>query len=316
MHRDGKTEAVRSLDRAWLNPSANVTVWVDVAAPSIPESLVLSDTFGFHPLAVEDAVAERMYPKVEPYDGFLFVVLHSVMFQSEGTGFKTHDTDFFLGRNFLVTVHDGSSRSIVELRDNCVKHSSLLGDGPVALFHRIVDRMVESYLPEIEKLQDELDSAEDEIFDEANPHVFRRILRFKRDLATLRRIAAPQRDVVGRLARRDFVDISSEMAFRFRDVYDQLVRIADESLIMQDRITGMLEAYVSTTSNRLNQVTKILTVMATVFLPLTVLTGLYGMNVTLPAFPGGPDAQFWWLFGMMGIVVAVMLVAFRRMRWI
>jgi magnesium transporter len=289
---------------------------VDLAGPSIPESLILSDTFGFHSLAVEDAMAERTYPKVEPYENFLFVVLHSVKFQPEGMGFRTHDTDFFLGRNFLVTVHDGSSRSILETRQLCVRNHNFLGEGPLGLFHRIVDRMVESYLPEIEKLQDGLDATEDEIFDGIEPTAFRDILRFKRDLATLRRIALPQRDVVGRLARRDFVDISTEMAFRFRDVYDQLVRVADESLIMQDRITGMLEAYLSTTSNRLNQVTKLLTVMATMFLPLTVLTGLYGMNVLLPRFPGGEAAQFWWLVAIMGVIVAVMLGAFRRMRWI
>ncbi len=261
-------------------------------------------------------MAETMYPKVEPYDGFLFIVLHSVKFQSEGTGFRTHDTDFFLGRNFLVTVHDGSSRSINDIRAQCVRNHSFLGDGPVALFHRIVDRMVESYLPEIEKLQDALDETEDEIFAATNPDVFRRILHFKRDLSTLRRIATPQRDVIGRLARRDFLDISTEMAFRFRDVYDQLVRVADESLMMQDRITGMIEAYLSNTSNRLNQITKLLAVMATVFLPLTVLTGLYGMNVPLPPFPGGDEAQFWWLLGIMAVVVAGMLAVFRRVRWI
>jgi len=292
-------------------------VWVDLAAPSIPESLVLSDTFAFHPLAVEDAMSERMYPKVEPYDGFLFVVLHSVKFQQDTAhGFKTHDTDFFLGRNFLVTVHDGSSRSINEVRDFCVRNHNFLGDGAVALFHRIVDRMVESYLPEIEKLQDELDETEGQIFEDSSHNILRRILRFKRDLSTLRRIAMPQRDVIGRLARRDFLDISTEMAFRFRDVFDRLVRVTDESLMMQDRITGMLEAHLSNTSNHLNQITKLLAAMATLFLPLTVLTGLYGMNVPLPHLPGGDAAQFWWLLGIMAAIVVVMLVAFRRVRWI
>jgi magnesium transporter len=300
-----------------LNPASGTAVWVDLAAPSIPESLVLSETFGFHPLAVEDAMSERMYPKVEPYDGFLYVVLHSVKFQSEaGKGFRTHDTDFFLGRNYLVTVHDGSSRSILDVKSQCIRNHSFLGDGPVALFHRIVDRMVESYAPEVETLQEALGLTEDEIFSETDPDVFRQILRYKRDLSALRRIALPQRDVIGRLARREFVDIGTEVAFRFRDVYDQLVRIADESLMMQDRITGMLEAYLSNTSNRLNQITKLLAAMATLFLPLTVLTGLYGMNVALPEFPGGDAAQFWWLVGIMVLIVAVMLVAFRRVRWI
>lgn len=292
-------------------------VWVDLAAPSIPESLVLSDTFGFHALAVEDAMSELVFPKVEPYDGFLYVVLHSVKFRSNGgTGFRTHDIDFFLGRNYLVTVHDGSSRSLAEVGAQCVRNGEILGGGPLALFHRIVDRMAESYEPEIEQLQDALDVAEDQIFEDPDPGLIRRILQFKRDLSSLRRIALPQRDVVGRLARREFVDISSEMAFRFRDVYDQLVRVSDECLMMQDRVTGMLDAHLASASNRLNGVIKVLTVMATVFLPLTVVTGLFGMNIALPRFPGGDGAQFWWLVASMAAIVAGMLAVFRRMRWI
>src|SRR5881227_194320 len=112
VHRDGQTEQAASIDRAWLNPAAGATLWVDLAAPSIPESLVLSDTFGFHRLSVEDAMSERQYPKVEAYDGYLYVILHGIDFR-EGSGecFGTHDVDFFVGATFLVTVHDGHSVS-------------------------------------------------------------------------------------------------------------------------------------------------------------------------------------------------------------
>jgi magnesium transporter len=103
VHRNGRTEQATSIDRAWLNPSSGVFVWVDLASPSVPESLLLSETFAFHPLAVEDAMSQLQYPKVEPYDGYLYVVLHGLDFQSAATGFATHDVDFFLGRNFLVT---------------------------------------------------------------------------------------------------------------------------------------------------------------------------------------------------------------------
>ena len=306
-----------SIDRAWLRPSSGVILWVDLAAPSIPESLILSDTFAFHALAVEDAMSQRQYPKVEPYDGFLYLVLHGLAFQDQQeVAFATHDIDFFLGPNYLVTVHDGSSRSVKEVRDQCPRNRNFLGDGPVSLCHRIVDRMVERYTPEVEKLQDALDEVEDQVFIDPHPELMRRILRYKRYVSALRRIVMPQRDVIGRLARREFVDISTEMAFRFRDVYDQLVRIGDEATLFQDRITGILDAHLANVNNRLNQVMKLLTVMATVFMPLTVLTGLYGMNVPLPHLPGGEAAQFWWLSGVMAVVIITMLAAFRRMRWI
>jgi len=168
----------------------------------------------------------------------------------------------------------------------------------------------------MDKLEDRIDDLEKQIFAEPDPTLVRRILDEKHQIAGLRRIITPQRDVVARLARRDFVDISTEMSFRFRDVYDHLVRLADDVLIFQDRITGMLDAHLSNVSNRLNEVMKVLTVVSTVLMPLTLLTSVYGMNVPLPQLPGGERAQFWWLFGVMMVIAAAMLAMFRRKRWI
>jgi magnesium transporter len=316
VYRNGKTESAQSIERAWLKPTSGVLLWVDLAAPSIPESLILSDTFGFHPLAVEDAMSVLQYPKIEPYDGYLYAVLHGIDFRKGEHGFATHDVDFFLGNNFLVTVHDGYSRSIETLRSHCPRNATMMSEGPVALFHRIIDAMIDHYRPEVEKLESTLDELEDAIFETPGEDLMRQILSRKRDVSSLRRIATPQRDVIGRLARREFVDISSEMAIRFRDVHDHLVRLNDEAYAFQDRITGILDAHLSNVNNRLNQVMKVLTVLTTVFMPLTLLSGLWGMNIGLPHFPGGPELQFWWLFGIMVAVVTFMLVLFRRNRWI
>jgi magnesium transporter len=316
VHRNGVTEQATSIDRSWLDPAGGAAVWVDLAAPSIPESLVLTDTFAFHPLSVEDAMALKEYPKAEAYAGYLYVILHGIDFRAEEHFFATHDVDFFLGPNYLVTVHDGTSRSIVALRDHCPRNSKILGEGPVGLFHRIVDAMVDHYRPEVEELANRLDELEQEVFDNPRPELVREILEEKQDVASLRRVILPQRDVIGRLARRDFVDITTEMSFRFRDVYDQLVRIADDALIFQDRISGILEAHLSSVNNRLNAVMKVLTVVSVIFMPLTLLAGLYGMNVPLPHFPGSPGVQFWWIGGICVAVSLAMLAVFRRNRWI
>jgi magnesium transporter len=291
-------------------------VWVDLAAPSIPESLILSDTFAFHPLAVEDAMQAVHYPKIEAYDGYLYVVLHGIDFHAGARGFATHDVDFFLGPSYLVTVHDGHSRSISELKENVCRNSRMLGEGPVALFHRLIDAMIDRYAPEVEKLEERLDQLEKTIFESPDPALIRSILAEKREVSSLRRIVTPQRDVVSRLARREFVDISTDMSFRFRDVYDHLVRIADDATMFQDRITGILEAHLSNVSNRLNEVMKVLTVVSTIFMPLTLLSGLWGMNIALPLLPGGPAGQFWWLTGVMVVIVVGMLAMFRLRRWI
>ena len=318
VHRNGQAQQATSIDRAWLGAASDVVVWVDLAAPSILESLVLSDTFHFHPLSVEDAMAAVQYPKVEAYDGYLYVVLHGIDFHEQNAEhcFATHDVDFFLGPNYLVTVHDGHAASINDLREHVTRNPKILSEGPVSLFHRIVDSMVDHYRPEIDKLEDRLDALEKAVFEAPEPALVRKILTEKREVAALRRIVTPERDVIARLARRDFVDISTEMSFRFRDIYDHLVRISDDAMIFQDRITGMLDAHLSNVSNRLNEVMKVLTIVATIFGPPTLVAGIWGMNVALPHFPGGEQAQFWWVCGFVLVMIIGMLAAFRKKRWI
>ena len=145
--------------------------------------------------------------------------------------------------------------------------------------YRIVDTMVDNYRPEVEKLAARLDEIETEVFDKPKPDLVRRILNFKKDVASLRQVVLPQRDAVGRLARREFPLVNEQLAYRFRDVHDHLVRLADEAMFFQDRITSILDAHLSAVSNQLNAVMKVLTIIATLFMPLTVLTGMYGMNV-------------------------------------
>jgi magnesium transporter len=310
------TEQATSIDRAWLGRSSDVYVWVDLAAPTIPESLILSETFLFHPLSVEDATGAAQYPKVELYEGYLYVVLHGIDYHHGKAGFSTHDVDFFLGRNYLVTVHDGHAQAITDKREHATRSPIFMAEGPVGLFHRIVDAMVDGYRPEVDKLEDRLDELEQAIFEPHSQELLRSILDAKRDVSSLRRVTAPQRDVMARLARREFVDISTEMSFRFRDVYDHLARVTEDALIFQDRLTGVLDAHLSNVSNQLNVVMKVLAVVSTIFMPLTLLTGIFGMNVRLPMFPGGDAAQFLWLAGGSGAVIVVMLATFRRKGWL
>jgi magnesium transporter len=316
VHQNGATTSEDQVNPAWLGPESDVTLWVDLSAPAQEEGRLLSDVFRFHPLSVEDALSAIHHPKIEPYQGYLYLILHGIDFRHAAHEFATHDVDFFLGRNYLVTVHDGHSRSVGKLKEICTLRQDVLAEGPVGLLHRIVDSMVDNYRPEVDALEEQIDRLEDEAIFGRRSNLVRDILAVKRDVASLRRVVIPQRDAVGRLARREFAQISDEMAYRFRDVYDQLVRLADEATLFQDRMTGILEAHLSTISNRLNLVMKVLTVMSTIFLPLTVLTGMWGMNVPLPMFPGADAAQFWWVFGSMAAISLVMLALFKRNGWL
>jgi magnesium transporter len=316
-YRNGETQVVDRIEPKWLDPASGVTLWVDLVAPT-PEDgeKILAQTFHFHPLSIEDALSDIHHPKIEPYDRYLYVILHGIDFHAGEHEFATRDIDFFLGDNYLVTVHDGHSRSIQKVKGLCKQHAHILEEGPVALMHRIVDQMVDNYAPEMVEIEEEMDTLEEEAILGAGDNLMRPILAVKRDLAALRRVVIPQRDVVGRLARREFPLISNEMAYRFRDVYDHLVRYADEATMFQDRVTGILEGYLSAISNRLNRVMKVLTVVSTIVLPMTVLTGLWGMNVPLPRFAGSDWVQFWWLVGIMVAITVVMLAIFRSKRWI
>ena len=316
VHRAGQTEAASRVDPEWLQPGADVTLWVDLEAPTEEEARILTEVFHFHPLSVEDALSRIHFPKVEPYPGYLYLILHGIDFDRSEREFATRDVDFFLGRNYLVTVHDGHSRTITRLRAICDEHEHVLAEGPAAVMHRIVNSMVENYRPEIDVLEDEIDTLEEAVILGGNPDLVRRILSIKRDLAALRRVVIPQRDAVSRLARREFPLISDEITYRFRDVYDQFVRMSEEAILFQDRMTGILDAYLSSVSNRLNIVVKVLTVISTIFLPLTVLTGMWGMNVPLPMFPGGEAVQFWWVAAMILAIASGMLLVFWFKRWI
>jgi magnesium transporter len=316
-HADGQTREAERVDPAWLEPASGVKVWVDLMNPTPQEGYaVLADLFHFHELAVEDALSDLQYPKVESYGSYLYLILHRIDFSAPEHCFKTHDVDFFLSANYLVTIHTGDSRSIDQISNICARNSMALGEGTAALLHRIIDAMVDNYRPEIDELNDRLDALEEQVFEGGTTSLARDILDFKRDVASLRRVVQPQRDVVGRLARREFPIIDEQISYRFRDVHDHLVRLADESMVFQDRITSLLDANLAIVSNQLNTIMKILTVIATIFMPLTFITGLYGMNVDLPHFGFSDTTVFWVLLATMAAVVGVMLYSFRRRGWI
>ncbi len=194
------------------------------------------------------------FPKIESYPGYLYLVLHGIDAKlatpkptregGQRAQFATRDVDFFLGRNFLVTVHDGKSRSIEKMREVCGRYEHILKEGPVALLHRIVDTMVDNYRPVIQEIEDRIGKLEEQAF-VGHERLARQVMKLKREVSSMRRVMVPQRDAIGRLARREFPVISDEMAYRFRDVYDHVVRLTEEAVLFQDRVTGIFEVNLS-----------------------------------------------------------------------
>lgn len=315
VHRGGRTELVDRLDPALLLPDSGAVVWADVAEPTDADGVVLREVFALHELPVEAALQRETHPKVESFGDYLYIVLHGINFQAADHTFETHETDFFLAPNFLITIHDGQRRSIAQVSELCTRSGHILAEGPAALLHRIVDTMVDHYRPEVDELEDRLDQIEKRVIESPTESLTGDILTVKHDVTSLRRIVIPQRDVVGRLSRREFDMIGQEMAYRFRDVYDQFARMADDAVVFQDRITGIFDAHLASVSVRLADVSKVLAVIAALFGPLTVITGLFGMNVPLPTLFGRPEHQFWEIVGLMGLSSLGLFLWFRKSGW-
>lgn len=316
VHRGGATEKVDRLDTAWLAPHSGVMIWVDVVEPTAEDGTMLRDVLGLHEIPVEAALQRETHPKVESYGHYLYIVLHGINFDAAAHTFDTNETDFFLAPNLLVTLHDGQRRSIQHVMELCGRGHHIMAEGAVALLHRIVDTMVDHYRPEVDELEDRLDEIERAVLERPSDSMTADILTVKRDITTLRRIVVPQRDVVGRLSRREFEMIGQEMAYRFRDVYDQFARMADDAFVFQDRVTGILDAHLASVSNRLANASKFVAVIAVLFGPMTVVTGLFGMNVPLPTLFGEPEYQFWEIVAIMALASTGMYVWFRKSGWL
>lgn len=265
--------------------------WIDLEDPTVGEATILEDPFHLHPLAIEDCLSDVNHPKVDDYEDYLFMIVHGIRFDAPTDKFETRELDVFLGRNFLITHHRGPMRSITAAREQCGKNlQAAMPKGVDFLLHQILDQMFEHYFPNLDSLEDKIQLVQVEVFENPSKETLDHIFHLKRDVAQLRRICTPQREIVHRLSRGEFRMISAKAAIYFRDIYDNLYRIVDASYAYQDMTQGTLDAYLNAVNNRLNETMKRMTVVTAVLACLTVITGIYGMN-----FEFMPELK--WRFG-------------------
>jgi magnesium transporter len=298
-------------------------LWVDLDGSSAEAesnaAKLLDKIFHFHPLAIDDALQESHVPKVDNWGEYLYIVLHTVAFDPrDGGHVDTFELDIFLGNNYLVTYHEQPVEIIDRVWSAVSRDPRELKAGVDHLLYRLADEVVASYMPVVDQLDAGIDQIEEEIFSRIQPDTLERLFGIKRSVLYLRRIIAPQREVLNRLARDDYELIDARDRVYFRDVYDHLVRQYEIMEGMVDLVSGTLDTYLSVVNNRMNEVMKTLTIITTLFMPLSFVAGFFGMNFFLPVVPISEWMErpvFVLVCVVMGLTPAIMFWWMRRRGW-
>jgi magnesium transporter len=293
-------------------------LWVDLDVGKRSHVALLDNCFGFHPLAVEDALNPNSRVKVDEYDDFLFAIVRSVRLASETQDpydLETFNLSFFLGHNFLVTVHAGESPAIPAVVDRVARHPELLQKGAERVMHAIMDSAVDAYFPLIDQVDEFAEGLEDRVFGQFDRSVLQDIFSVKRMVLTLRRHLGPQREAFNVLTNRPSALLAPESQVYFRDIYDHTLRINDSLETYRDLLSSTLDSYLTQVSNRLGAVTKGLSVIATISIPFVVVSGMWGMNFRRIPLADDPYA-FWWMLALQLGIAAVLLIILRLRRLI
>ena len=261
----------------------NSLLWVDFLGEPPETCEPILKQFGFHPLSIDDALQETHSPKIDDWGNYIYVVLNYMnLLQNSNWDIEVDEVDIFLGPNYIITHHDYPLPALDETWATCHRDLRNLQAGADHLLYKIIDNIVAGYMPLVENIDQALDAIEDEIFERPTPHTLERLFTLKRALLAMRRILLPQREVLNKLARDDYRVIDSRDRIFFRDIYDHLVRLHDINESLRDLLSGALDTYLSVMNNRMNDVMKTLTIITTLFMPITFVTGFFGMNFFEP----------------------------------
>jgi magnesium transporter len=320
-------------------------VWLDIKNPGEVENRLLRDEFGFHPLAIEDATRAHERPKVDAYEhallvhpegpeeedeesgtpengqsgrpgrqAYYFIVFYEARLDKESGRIATEAINLFVGRNYLVTVHHGDTQHVQDTLARWKMPDSPLGNTVGALVHAFLDAIVDDYFPLMDEIADRAEELEDTIFEHYSEEAIGGIFAMKKDLLVLRRIVAPERDVMNVLLRRDLPIFEPVDVAYLQDVYDHIVRVTDNIDTYRDLLSSALDSYLSLQSNHLNQIVKVLTITSIILMAAGLVTGFYGMNFANMPELNWRVGSLWALFLIVAIT-AVLAIYFKKLKW-
>jgi magnesium transporter len=291
-------------------------LWVDITEPTEEDSKLLEQGFHFHHLAVEDCVSSETHPpKIDDFGDYLFIIVHGINHMVEFDIVETTELAIFLSPHFVVSTHHFPLYSVEAIRRQVEDDGRPMGRGADFLAHAVVDALIDNVLPTIDRMSDVADEIEEETIANPQQATLEAIMKLKRSTLRIHRVMAPQREVLNRLSRGEFPIIREEARIFYRDIYDHLLQMEDLSQTVRDRADNALATYLSSVSNRQNETMRVLSIVATIFMPLTLVAGIYGMN-----FEYMPELKWPWAYfavlGFMGAVVVAAIWWFWARSWI
>jgi len=280
--------------------SGSGLLWLDFVDPDEQDRLFLEEVFKFHNLAVEDFISPLIHiPKVDDFDNHLFLVIHGIDYGVESDVVNTAELCIFLGPHYVITGHNDVLFSIEEIKNQIEATGKPMKQGADFLAHALIDSLIDNVLPTIDRMTEVSAEIEEEVISNPQKTTLEAIMKLKKSTLQIHRVMTPQRDILNRLSRGDFPLVKKRSQIYYRDVYDHLVRISDLNQTTRDIADNALSTYLSSISNRQNEVMKVLAVVAAVFLPLSLLAGIYGMN-----FENMPELKWQWgYFAVLGIML-------------
>ncbi|MGM5482151.1 MAG: magnesium/cobalt transporter CorA [Nanobdellota archaeon] len=284
-------------------------LWVDIENPTEDELTILKDIFEFHPLTIEDVHRVVELPKIDDYGAYLFVVFHKIELTRKDT-LKPKEINFFLGRNYVVSIHRDSKDVFKRINSKIYEDKQFLKNGPEYIMHTVMDEVIDGYFPILDHFDEDITKIEEQITKGKTENILKKIIKIKRQFSTFRKSLNPQRDIISKLASNHYQIISEKAQWYFKDIYDHIFRIYSTLESYNDMITVVFDAYLSNisislteSSNKLNKVMQKLTLVSTIFLPLTFIASVYGMN-----FEHMPELE--WKYSYYIVLLVMVVIAF------
>jgi magnesium transporter len=292
-------------------------VWIDISTTDRSEGEPLLDgVFGFHPLTIDDCYNDLIDPpKIDDYGRYLFVIVHDVGYDAHREQLTTQELDLYIGPNYVISFHKQPVSAADEVRRRAENHDRVMGRGAALLAHALIDVVVDHFQPVAEAIDDQVQAVQEQVIERPEREILQHVLRLKRNSQRLKRTILPQRDVANRLSRGDYRLVPDDTLIYFRDIYDHTVRVEEMIDTVRDLAESALSTYLSSVNNRVSEIMKTLAIVTVLFLPMTLITGVYGTNFeeTLPDY--GWDYGFAMMFvGMLAVVVFI-IMWIRARRW-